>query len=70
MEKEEFTVLTASSGEVLSQKINEHLLEGWHTVGSHQVVMTVTSNRFSGPTPVASVYQSEYSISMRKVIPI
>lgn len=68
MEKEEFTVLTASSGETLSQKINEYLLQGWNTVGSHQVVLSHMQNRIAGSQHMDSLYRSEYSISMRRVI--
>jgi hypothetical protein len=62
----EYKVLTSSSPEGLTEKINKHIKDGWKPTGSHQVVEQHRQNRYSGLQHQDTLIKHEYSISMVK----
>jgi hypothetical protein len=64
----EYKVLTSSSPEGLTEKINNLIKNGWKPMGSHQVVEQHRQNRYSGSQHQDTLIKHEYSISMVKEI--
>lgn len=64
----EYKVLTSSSPEGLTEKINNLIKDGWKPMGSHQVVEQHRQNRYSGSQHQDTLIKHEYSISMVKEI--
>ena len=64
----EYKVLTSSSPEGLTEKINNLIKNGWKPMGSHQVVEQHRQNRYSGLQHQDTLIKHEYSISMVKEI--
>jgi hypothetical protein len=62
----EYKVLTSSSPEGLTEKINNLIKDGWKPTGSHQVVEQHRQNRYSGSQHQDTLIKHEYSISMVK----
>ena len=62
----EYKVLTSSSPEGLTEKINNLIKDGWKPTGSHQVVEQHRQNRYSGSRHQDTLIKHEYSISMVK----
>lgn len=62
----EYKIVTSSTSRDLTEKVNRHIEEGWELVGSHQVVVQRKQNRYSGTQHMDSVYQAEYSQTMKK----
>ena len=62
----DYQILTSSSPSGLTQKVNEHIKEGWKPVGGHQVVENHRQNRYSGTQHQDTTIQSEYSQTMMK----
>jgi hypothetical protein len=62
----EYKVLTSSSPEGLTEKINNLIEDGWKPTGSHQVVEQHRQNRYSGSQHQDTLIKHEYSISMVK----
>jgi hypothetical protein len=62
----EYKLITSSSPQGLTNTINLLMVEGWTPVGSHQVVITHSQNRFSGTTHKDTTHETEYSQSMVK----
>ena len=62
----EYKVLTSSSPEGLTEKINNLIKNGWKPMGSHQVVEQHRQNRYSGSQHQDTLIKHEYSISMIK----
>jgi hypothetical protein len=58
-------ILTSHSADSLNQKIAEHQKQGWEIVGSHQVVVKHTQNRFAGLQHKDSYNDVEYSITVK-----
>ena len=63
-----YKILTSSSGQGLTTKINELMTDGWKPVGSHQVVVLHSQNRFSGSQHMDTKHETEYSQSMVKEV--
>ena len=61
-----YKIVTSTSAEQLSAKVNELIKEGWKPAGSHQVLVTHQQNRFSGDQHKDTVYDLEYSQTMIK----
>lgn len=61
-----YKIVTSSSAEHLSAKVNELIKDGWKLVGSHQALVTHQQNRFSGDQHKDTVYDVEYSQTMIK----
>jgi hypothetical protein len=60
----EYKLITSSSPQGLTNTINLLMVEGWTPVGSHQVVITHSQNRFSGTTHKDTTHETEYSQTM------
>jgi len=59
-------VITSSSPSGLNEKIKQMVAEGWEPVGGHSVVQINAQNRYSGLQHKDTIYESEYSQTMRK----
>jgi hypothetical protein len=60
----EYKLITSSSPQGLTNTINLLINEGWEPVGSHQVVIIHSQNRFSGTTHKDTTHETEYSQTM------
>jgi len=60
----EYKLITSSSPQGLTNTINLLINEGWTPVGSHQVVVVHSQNRFSGTTHKDTTHETEYSQTM------
>jgi len=63
-----YKIVTSSSGQGLTTKIKELMTDGWKPVGSHQVVVLHSQNRFSGSQHMDTKHETEYSQSMVKEV--
>ena len=61
-----YKIVTSSSPQTLTTKINELTTDGWKPVGSHQVVVIHSQNRFSGSQHMDTKHETEYSQTMVK----
>ena len=64
----EYKIVSSSSPQGLSNSINLLIGEGWEPVGSHQVIVVHSQNRFSGTTHKDTTHETEYSQTMIKKI--
>jgi hypothetical protein len=62
----DYKVITSSSPEQLTTRVNEYIKEGWKPVGGHSVVETKRQNRFSGQQHIDTLIHSEYSQTITK----
>ena len=62
----EYKIVSSSSPQGLTNTINLLIKEGWTPVGSHQVVVVHSQNRFSGTTHKDTTHETEYSQTMIK----
>jgi len=63
-----YKIIVADTPNELNSKISEMLQNGWEPIGSHQVVVRRTQNRFSGQQHMDSINQLEYSQSMKLIL--
>jgi hypothetical protein len=59
-------VIIAGSAHSLNSKIREMIDEGWKPLGSHQVVVIHSQNRFAGTQHMDTRNELEYSQTMVK----
>lgn len=59
-------IITSHTTSGLNEKIKQMIAEGWEPVGGHSVVQTHAQNRYSGMQHMDTIYNSEYSQTMRK----
>jgi hypothetical protein len=59
-------IITSSSASGLNEKIEKMIVEGWKPLGSHQVVVIHSQNRFAGTQHRDTLHQVEYSQTMMK----
>lgn len=59
-------IITSKSASGLNQKISEMQKEGWEPIGSHFVVSVHEQKRFAGSQHKDTIFESEYSQTMRK----
>lgn len=62
----EYKIVSSSSPQGLTNTINLLINEGWEPVGSHQVVVVHSQNRFSGSQHMDTKIDIEYSQTMIK----
>ena len=62
----EYKILTSSSPDELTRRVNELIKDGWKPVGGHSVVVTHSQNRFSGTQHMDTRHQTEYSQTIVK----
>ena len=61
-----YKIVTSSSPEGLTLAVNNKVTDGWKPVGSHQVVVIHSQNRFSGSQHMDTKHETEYSQTMVK----
>ncbi len=61
-----YKVIYGDSPNELNTKINEMLNEGWEIMGSHQVVIRRSQNRFRGDQHMDTLNEIEYTQTMVK----
>ena len=57
----EYKVVTSHSPANLSETINLLINEGWEPIGSHQVVLQHSQNRYSGSQHMDTLHKFDYS---------
>ena len=62
----EYKIVSASSPEGLSNKVNLFISEGWKPIGSHCVVEEHRQNRYSGSQHMDTTIKVEYSQTIIK----
>ncbi len=62
----EYKVIYSSSPSELTKKVNDHIQEGWEIVGSHQVAIIRSENRFRGDQHIDTRNELEYSQTLKK----
>ncbi len=60
----EYKIISTSSTQELTTKINRLISEGWEPIGSHQVVVVHDQNRYRGTQHVDTTHEMEYSQTM------
>lgn len=60
-------IITSHTTSGLNEKIKQMIAEGWEPVGGHSVVQVHAQNRYSGMQHKDTLYESEYSQTMKKV---
>ncbi len=61
-------IITASSSTTLNKKIEEMSADGWEPVGSHSAVVVHSQNRYAGSQHMDTINETEYSITMQKIV--
>jgi hypothetical protein len=61
-----YKIVETSTANDLTLKVNNLLEEGWETVGSHQVVIKHSQNRFAGSMYKDTVNTFSYTQTMVK----
>jgi hypothetical protein len=61
-------IITASSSTALNKKIEEMSADGWEPIGSHSAVVVHSQNRYAGSQHMDTIHETEYSISMQKIV--
>ena len=61
-------IIVASSSTQLNNRINEMITEGWEQIGSHSVVVVHSQNRYAGSQHMDTINETEYSITMQKIV--
>lgn len=62
----QYKILTSQSASGLNKLIQSYIDDGWIVVGSHQVAVVHEQNRFSGNQHKDTIFELEYSISIKK----
>lgn len=64
--EDRYKIVSSSSPEGLTIVVNKHIAEGWEPIGSHQVVMHHSQNRYSGQQHMDTRHQADYSQTLIK----
>lgn len=64
--EDRYKVVSASSPEGLTVAVNNHIAQGWEPIGSHQVVLHHSQNRYSGQQHMDTRHQADYSQTLIK----
>jgi hypothetical protein len=59
-------IITSGSAHGLNEKIEKAIVEGWKPLGSHQVVVKHSQNRFAGTQHRDTIHELEYSQTLVK----
>ena len=62
----EYKIVASSSPEGLAVAVRNKTNEGWEPMGSHQVVVIHSQNRYSGMLHMDTKHETEYSQTMVK----
>jgi hypothetical protein len=68
MKMKKIKIITASSSNQLNNKITEMSADGWEPVGSHSAVVVHSQNRYAGNQHMDTINETEYSITMQKIV--
>lgn len=63
-----YKIVSANSPNELTNIVNEHLQEGWEIVGSHQVMIIHSQNRFRGDQHIDTRNELEYTQTLSRKI--
>ena len=61
-------IITASSSTTLNKRIEEMSADGWEPIGSHSAVVVHSQNRYAGSQHMDTINETEYSITMQKIV--
>jgi hypothetical protein len=64
MNNMEYKLITSSSPQGLSVVVSNKINDGWEPIGSHQVVVIHSQNRYSGMLHMDTKHETEYSQTM------
>ena len=64
----EYKILSSTSPEGLTERVNNLLKDGWKPIGGHSVVEEHRQNRFRGDQHVDTIVKTEYSQTMVREI--
>jgi hypothetical protein len=62
----DYKILTSKNSHTLTENVKLLIGEGWEPVGSHQVVITHSQNRFRGTQQMDTLHETEYSQTLIK----
>ena len=62
----QYKILTSQTSSGLNKLIQSYIDDGWTVVGSHKVAIVHEQNRFAGSQHKDTIYELEYSISIKK----
>lgn len=68
MKMKKIKIITASSSNGLNKAIQDMSADGWEPIGSHSVVVIHSQNRYAGSQHMDTLNETEYSITMQKVV--
>jgi len=63
----DYKIIRSSTVDTLSEKVNEFILNGYEPIGSHQVVIIKSQNRYSGTQHMDTINTIEYSQTVKKI---
>lgn len=66
MKKQDVIILCSGRAEILNEKIQPFLEQGYHAMGATTVATTFSQNRFSGNHHMQTTHNLEYSITLIK----
>jgi hypothetical protein len=68
MKMKKIKIITASSSNGLNKTIQDMSADGWEPIGSHSVVVVHSQNRYAGNQHMDTINETEYSITMQKIV--
>ena len=63
----DYKIIRSSTVDTLSEKVNEFISNGYEPIGSHQVVIIKSQNRYSGTQHMDTINTIEYSQTVKKI---
>jgi hypothetical protein len=62
----DYKILTSKNPHTLTENVKLLIGEGWEPIGSHQVVIVHSQNRFRGTQQMDTLHETEYSQTLIK----
>ena len=63
----DYKIIRSSTVDTLSEKVNDLISKGYEPIGSHQVVVIKSQNRYSGTQHMDTINTIEYSQTVKKI---
>jgi hypothetical protein len=63
----DYKIIRSSTVDVLNEKVNDLISNGYEPIGSHQVVIIKSQNRYSGTQHIDTINTIEYSQTVKKI---
>ena len=63
----DYKIIRSSTVDTLSEKVNEFISNVYEPIGSHQVVIIKSQNRYSGTQHIDTINTIEYSQTVKKI---